>query len=62
MTFLRDTASQACAAIGVALLIAAGVLHEALSLFAGLFFVAISHVLTPCKDQITRWWRERIRQ
>jgi hypothetical protein len=58
----RTGASHACAAIGVALLIAAGVLHDPLSLFAGLLFIAISHVLTPCKDQITRWWRERIRQ
>ena len=29
-------------------------------LFAGLACIAISHALTPCQDQITRWWRARL--
>lgn len=66
MSFPRDTASQACAAIGVVLVIAASLLHAewyaAIALFAGLALLCVSHVLTPCRDQITRWWRERIRQ
>lgn len=61
---MRDRASQACAAIGVLLMVAASILHDeahAVFLFlAGLAFVAFAHVLTPCRDQITRWWRERV--
>ena len=61
---MRDRASQACAAIGVLLMVAASLLHDeayAVYLFlVGLAFVAFAHVLTPCRDQITRWWRERV--
>jgi len=27
---------------------------------AGFACMAVSHVLTPCQDQITRWWRQRV--
>jgi hypothetical protein len=29
-------------------------------LFGGLALIVLSHLLTPCRDQITRWWRARI--
>ena len=61
---MRDRASQACAAIGVLLLVVGSVLHgETYAVFlflVGLAFIAFAHVLTPCRDQITRWWRERV--
>jgi hypothetical protein len=60
----RAAASNVIAAIGVALLVLAGVSpgdwYPAVALFAGLALIAVSHVLTPCKDQITRWWRARL--
>jgi hypothetical protein len=34
--------------------------YPSVPLFTGLACVAVSHVLTPCQDQITRWWRARI--
>src|SRR6185437_14095503 len=53
--------SFACAAPGVVMVVLAAVLppqwHPAPLLFAGLALIAVSHVLTPCRDQITRWWR-----
>ena len=56
--------SLACAAPGVVMVVLAGVLpphwHPVPLLFAGLALIAVSHVLTPCRDQITRWWRARI--
>jgi len=56
--------SFACAAPGVAMVVLAAVLpaqwHPVPLLFAGLALIAVSHVLTPCRDQITRWWRGRI--
>ena len=61
---MKDRASSACAFAGVLLLIVATLLPDdwmpALPLFAGLALVAFSHVLTPCRDQITQWWRRRI--
>jgi hypothetical protein len=57
----RTGASHACAAAGVALLVLATLLpyewYAAIPLFTGLALLAVSHVLTPCQDQITRWWR-----
>jgi len=62
----RVRVSHGCAAAGVALLVAASILHDRwyafIPLFVGLFFLAVSHVLTPCQDQITRWWRRVIRK
>jgi len=60
----RAAASGICAAAGVGLLVLAVGLpaswHPAIALFTGLALIAVSHVLTPCQDQITRWWRRRI--
>jgi hypothetical protein len=60
----RIRISNACAVVGVLLLVLAGVSpaawHPVLPLFAGLALIAVSHVLTPCQDQITQWWRRRI--
>ena len=61
---MRNQASQACAAAGVLLLAIAVALrdenHAVFLFLTGIAFLAVSHVLTPCRDQITRWWRERI--
>ena len=60
----RTGASHACAAGGVVLLVLATLLpyerYAAIGLFAGLALLVVSHILTPCQDQITRWWRARI--
>jgi hypothetical protein len=57
----REGISAACAALGVLLLIAAGALpHAGIALLGGLGLLAVSHVLTPCRDQITKWWRHRV--
>ena len=60
----KETASKACAAAGVVLLLLAVSVplpwEPAIPLFIGLALIAVSHVLTPCQDQITRWWRSRI--
>lgn len=60
----RARISGWCAATGVLLLVAASILHQesyaAIALLAGLALIGVSHVLTPCQDQITRWWRSRI--
>jgi len=34
--------------------------YPVVPLFAGLALISFSHILTPCQDQITRWWRSRI--
>jgi len=56
--------SNGCAVVGVLLLVLASVLpagwYPVLPLFLGLALIVLSHVLTPCQDQITRWWRGRI--
>ena len=56
--------SRVCAAVGVGLLVLATLSpddwHPAVPLFAGLALIAVSHVLTPCRDQITPWWRARL--
>jgi len=61
---VKGAISSGCAAAGVGLLVLAAVSpaewYPAIPLFAGLTLIAVSHVLTPCKDQITRWWRERL--
>lgn len=64
ITLRTRSISFACAGPGVAMVVLASVLprdwHPVPILFAGLALIAISHILTPCRDQITRWWRERI--
>jgi hypothetical protein len=61
---VRAKLSSACALAGVLLVLLACLLPErwspAIPLFVGLGFIAISHVLTPCQDQITQWWRRRL--
>ncbi len=57
----KEKVSAACAALGVMLLVIAGVLADpAVPALLGVALLAASHVLTPCRDQITRWWRQRI--
>jgi hypothetical protein len=60
----RIKISKGCAVVGVLLLVLASVLpagwYPTLPLFLGLALIVVSHVLTPCQDQITRWWRRRI--
>lgn len=60
----KEAVSKVCAAVGVVLLLLAVAVpltwEPAIPLFIGLALIAVSHVLTPCQDQITRWWRSRI--
>lgn len=61
---MKARISGICAAAGVALLVLAALLPErwipVIPLFLGLALLAVSHVLTPCQDQITKWWRRII--
>ena len=61
---IRVRLSIGCAMSGVFLLLLAGALpsdwYPVIPLFLGLLLVCISHVLTPCRDQITQWWRQRL--
>lgn len=61
---MKARVSGICAAAGVALLALAALLPErwtpVIPLFLGLALLAVSHVVTPCQDQITRWWRRII--
>ena len=61
----RIKISHGCAAVGVALLMLASVLpsdwYPMVPLFLGLASIGASHVLTPCQDQITQWWRRQLR-
>ena len=65
-TSRRSGASNVLAGVGVLLLILASVSpadwFPTVPLFVGLALIAVSHVLTPCQDQITRWWRARLLQ
>jgi len=60
----RAGISSGFAGVGVLLLVLASVSpsgwYPVVQLFAGLAFIAVSHVLTPCRDQITRWWNARV--
>ena len=61
---MKTSISSIFAAAGVLLLVSAGASPESwypgLQAIAAVACLAISHVLTPCKDQITQWWRRRI--
>jgi len=61
---MKEAVSKVCAAAGVVLLLLAAVVplqwEPEILLFIGLALIAVSHALTPCQDQITRWWRNRI--
>lgn len=56
--------SNRCAVVGVLLLALASVLpadaYAIPALAVGLGLIAFSHVLTPCRDQLTEWWSSRI--
>jgi len=60
----RTRISNRCAAAGVLLLALAGVLHAGAfaiaALAVGLGLIVVSHILTPCRDQLTKWWSSRI--
>lgn len=56
----RSGVSGLCACVGVLLLLLAYFMSAQIPLFVGLALIAVSHVLTPCQDQITQWWRKRI--
>jgi len=60
----RARISSGFAGVGVFLLALASVSpsgwYPIVPLFVGLALIAISHVLTPCQDQITRWWVSRV--
>ena len=61
---MKIALSSYLAAIGVGLLILASLSpadwYPAAPLFGGLALIAASHVLTPCQDQITKWWNARV--
>ena len=61
---IRVRISNGLAGIGVTLLVLSTVSpsdwYPGVQLFAGLAFIAVSHVLTPCQDQLTRWWNSRV--
>lgn len=61
---MKVSVSNSFAAMGVFLLISASVSPETwypgAQLLTGLACLVVSHALTPCKDQITQWWRRRI--
>jgi hypothetical protein len=60
----RVAISNGLAAVGVVLFVCAclspAAWYPVVQLFAGLAFIAVSHVLTPCRDQLTKWWTARI--
>jgi len=62
----RVRVSSGFAAVGVLLVVVTALWpadwYPAAPLFAGLACIAVSHVLTPCQDQITRWWRARLKR
>ena len=61
----KVAASNACASVGVFLLIFAGAAPEnwypALALFVGLGLLMVSHVLTPCLDRIAVWRKQLLK-
>jgi len=60
----RVNISRGFAGFGVLLIALASVSppdwYPPAQLLLGLAFLVVSHVLTPCQDQITRWWRSRV--
>jgi hypothetical protein len=61
----RDSASSACAAVGVLLLVFAGVApaewHAVPALFAGLALLCLAHFLAPCLDRIAVWRKQLLK-
>ena len=62
----RVRISNACAALGVLMLVLAGALPAewipAIPATLAIVLLIVSHWLTPCQDQITQWWRQRIKR
>jgi hypothetical protein len=62
----RIRISNGCAAVGVLMLVLAGAMPETwypvVPLVLGIGLLVVSHWLTPCQDQITQWWRRKIRR
>src|SRR6185436_70636 len=60
----RARISSGFAGVGVLLLVLASVSpagwYPVVQLFVGLALITVSHVLTPCQDQLTRWWNSRV--
>lgn len=61
----RTALSDACAAVGVVLIVYAGIAPEEWlpvpALFVGLALLCISHVLTPCIDRIAVWRKQLLK-
>ena len=55
----KTTASSVCATLGVVLIVFAALWYSEAALLAGLAFLVVSHVLTPCLDRIAVW-RKRL--
>ena len=59
----RTALSHGCAAVGVLLLVGAGLTpadwHPEVPLLLGLVLLAAAHVLTPCEGRITVWKKTR---
>jgi len=59
----RVTTANWCAAVGVLLLILAGLSpadwYPVIPLFAGLALIAEAHILTPCENRIAQWRKAR---
>ncbi len=62
---MKTAVSNVFATCGVALLLFAGLApaewHPAIALFAGLAFLAVSHVLTPCLDRLAVWRKQLLK-
>ena len=61
----KAAASNACASVGVFLLIFSAVApdewYPAVALFVGLALLMVSHVLTPCLDRIAVWRKQLLK-
>lgn len=62
---MKAAVSAACATAGVLLLLAAGLAPDGRYavpfLFAGLAFLVVSHILTPCIDRIAVWRKQLLK-
>ena len=61
----KTALSNACACIGVLLIIYASVVPDSWqpvpALFVGLALLVVSHVLTPCLDRIAVWRKQLLK-
>jgi hypothetical protein len=60
----RIAVSRGCAAPGVLLFVAATASpadwYPVAQFVMGIFFMAVSHALAPCKDDLTPWWKVQL--